>query len=272
MYRNGEPLQILPGEIRSPPAKPANMTRHSFLLAADSSGRRGVSPQVYSDPVVRAARMFSKLSASWQSSLPDEFVGFQLVRDQATRRVEPARESSPGCNPARAGILQTARYAPQGRPPRLAPELFGSQTYRFTMGLFPPGWAVGMSQYYVVACFLHWPETLGQRAITRHGQTGYIDLDCRQLARGSRTVRRRDAGWPVLLAVTRRSYMRGLTDLLITFHVIKGVSGRGPALFGLLFVLTIPAVLLIVLIDQLYPGGFAPFAWRACRAFLQGFH
>jgi hypothetical protein len=136
MSRNGEPLQILPGEIRSPPAKPADMTRHSFLLAADSSGRRGVSPQVYSDPVVRAARMFSKLSPSWQSSLPDEFVGFQLVRDQATRRVEPARESSPQCNPARAGILQTARYAPQGRPPRLAPELFGSQTYRSRWACF----------------------------------------------------------------------------------------------------------------------------------------
>lgn len=114
MSRNGEPLQILPGEIRSPPAKPADMTRHSFLLAADSSGRRGVSPQVYSDPVVHAAMMFSKLSPSWQSSLSDEFVGFQLVRDQARRRVEPARESSPGCNPARTGILQTARYAPQG--------------------------------------------------------------------------------------------------------------------------------------------------------------
>ena len=42
------------------------------------------------------------------------------------------------------------------------------------MGLFPPGRAVGMSQYYVVACFLHWPETMGQRAITRHSQTGYI--------------------------------------------------------------------------------------------------
>jgi site-specific recombinase XerD len=83
MSCNGEPLRILPGEIRSPPAKPADMTRHSFLLAADSSGKRGVSPQVYSDPVVHAARMFSpKLSPSWQSSLPDEFVGFQLVRDQ----------------------------------------------------------------------------------------------------------------------------------------------------------------------------------------------
>ncbi len=66
--------------------------------------------------------------------------------------------------------------------------------------------------------------------------------------------------------------MRGLTDLLITFHVMKGVSGRGPALFGLLFVMAIPGVLLIVLIDQLYPGGFGTFAWNALRTFLQGFH
>lgn len=66
--------------------------------------------------------------------------------------------------------------------------------------------------------------------------------------------------------------MRGLTDLLITFHVIKGVCGRGPALFGLLFLFAIPMALLIVLIDQLYPGGFLPFAWKALRTFLQGFH
>ncbi len=59
--------------------------------------------------------------------------------------------------------------------------------------------------------------------------------------------------------------MRGFTNLLITFHVMKGASGRGPALFGLLFVLAIPAVLLITLIDQLYPGGFAPLAWKAVR-------
>jgi hypothetical protein len=175
MSRNGEPLRILPGEIRSPAAKPADMTRHSFLLAADSSGRRGVSPQVYSDPVVHAARMFSpKVSPSWQSSLPDEFVGFQLVRDQATKRVKPARESSPGCIPARAGILQTAPICPAGRPPRLAPELFGSQTYRSRWACFHRHGAVGMSQCYVVACFLHWPEILGQRAITRHSQAGYI--------------------------------------------------------------------------------------------------
>jgi integrase len=67
MSRNGEPLRILPGEIRSPPAKPDGMTRHSFLLAADSSGSRGVSPWVYSDPVVHAARLFSpKRSPSYR--------------------------------------------------------------------------------------------------------------------------------------------------------------------------------------------------------------
>ena len=66
--------------------------------------------------------------------------------------------------------------------------------------------------------------------------------------------------------------MRRLTDLLITFHVMKRVCGRGPALFGLLLVLAIPVALLIMLIDQLYPGGFAPLAWKAFRTFLQGFH
>jgi hypothetical protein len=66
--------------------------------------------------------------------------------------------------------------------------------------------------------------------------------------------------------------MRGLTNLLITSHVIKGICGRGPALFGMLFVLAIPGALLIVLIDQLYPGGFAPLAWKALHAFLRAFH
>ena len=66
--------------------------------------------------------------------------------------------------------------------------------------------------------------------------------------------------------------MRGLTDLLITFHVMKGLCGRGTALFGLLFVLVMPVLLMIVLIDQLYPGGFGTFAWKALRTFLRGFH
>jgi hypothetical protein len=65
--------------------------------------------------------------------------------------------------------------------------------------------------------------------------------------------------------------MRGITDLLITFHVMKGICGRGPALFGCLFVLSIPVVLLAVLIDQLYPGGFWTFAAKAFRSILRGF-
>jgi hypothetical protein len=139
MSRNGEPLRILPGEIRSPPAKPADMTRHSFLLAADSSGRRGISPHIYSDPVVHAARMFSPtLSPSWQSSLPDEFVGFQFVRDQATRRVELARESSSGCIPARAGILQTARYAPAGASSEARARTLLGVKHAAHHGLSPP--------------------------------------------------------------------------------------------------------------------------------------
>ena len=66
--------------------------------------------------------------------------------------------------------------------------------------------------------------------------------------------------------------MRRFTDLLITFHVMKGLCGRGPALFGCLFVLAIPILLLAVLIDQLYPGGFWTFAWKALVAILRGFH
>ena len=66
--------------------------------------------------------------------------------------------------------------------------------------------------------------------------------------------------------------MRGFTDLLITVHVLRGFCGRGPALFGCLFVLAVPFVLLAVLIDQLYPGGFAPFAWKAFTTLLRGFH
>ncbi|MCX6593153.1 MAG: hypothetical protein NTZ56_16675 [Acidobacteria bacterium] len=66
--------------------------------------------------------------------------------------------------------------------------------------------------------------------------------------------------------------MRGLTDFLITVHVMKGLVGRGPALFGCLVMLAIPVVLLAVLIDQLYPGGFWTFAWKVMVTILKGFH
>ena len=65
--------------------------------------------------------------------------------------------------------------------------------------------------------------------------------------------------------------MRGFTDLLITFHVMKGICWRGPALFGCLFVFAIPFVLLAVLIEQLYPGGLWTFAWRVIVAIVRGF-
>ena len=66
--------------------------------------------------------------------------------------------------------------------------------------------------------------------------------------------------------------MRRFTDLLITTHIMKGLCGRGPALFGCLFVLAIPVVLLAVLIDQLYPGGFWTFAWKALVTIIRAFH
>ena len=66
--------------------------------------------------------------------------------------------------------------------------------------------------------------------------------------------------------------MRRLTSLFFTFYVLRGLCGRGPTLLGLMFVLAIPIVLLAVLIDQLYPGGFATLAWKALLTFLQGFH
>ena len=66
--------------------------------------------------------------------------------------------------------------------------------------------------------------------------------------------------------------MRRFTNLLITTLVMKGLFGRGPALFGCLVVLAVPVLLLAVLIDQLYPGGFWTFSWKAIVTILKGFH
>lgn len=66
--------------------------------------------------------------------------------------------------------------------------------------------------------------------------------------------------------------MRGFTDLFITVHILKGLCGRGPALLGCLLMLSIPLLLLAVLIDQLYPGGFWTFAWRVIVTIIKGFH
>jgi len=155
--------------------RPPGITRHSlWQLQAVQQGEESV-PRFMATPSSKRRGCFRENSLLHrQSALPDEFVEFQLVRDQATRRVEPAHESSPRCIPVRAGILQTARYAPQGRPPRLAPELFGSRTYRSRWACFHRHGADGANEYYVVACFLQWPEILGPRAITRHSQEGHI--------------------------------------------------------------------------------------------------
>lgn len=66
--------------------------------------------------------------------------------------------------------------------------------------------------------------------------------------------------------------MRSLTDFLITFHIVKGLCGRGPALVGLLLTLSIPLVAILALIDEARPGGVASFVWRALRVLWQGFH
>ena len=66
--------------------------------------------------------------------------------------------------------------------------------------------------------------------------------------------------------------MRGLTDFLITFHVTKGLCGRGPAVFGMLLTLSIPMGVLINLIAEAHPGGLASFVRRAVQILWQGLH
>jgi hypothetical protein len=66
--------------------------------------------------------------------------------------------------------------------------------------------------------------------------------------------------------------MRRFTGLLITVHVLESLCGRGPAVFGLAFALSIPIGLLLLLIGALYPGGLASFAWKTFRTVLEGFH
>ena len=65
--------------------------------------------------------------------------------------------------------------------------------------------------------------------------------------------------------------MRALTDFLITFHIAKGLCGRGPALVGLLLALSVPMGVLIIVISE-GPGAFTGFAWKTIRMLLNGFH
>ena len=54
--------------------------------------------------------------------------------------------------------------------------------------------------------------------------------------------------------------MRSFTDFLITFHIVKGLCGRGPALVGVLLAFSIPVGVLLVLIGEAHPGGLTSFA------------
>lgn len=66
--------------------------------------------------------------------------------------------------------------------------------------------------------------------------------------------------------------MRGLTDFLITVHVMRGLVGRGPVLVALAIVLAIPLGVVLVLIDGLYPGGLPGFLTKTIGSLVRGLH
>lgn len=69
-----------------------------------------------------------------------------------------------------------------------------------------------------------------------------------------------------LVDAVHRSQSRRIMWMWIVVGPIAGAL-----LFGCLFVLSIPVVLLAVLIGQLYPGGFWTFTAKAFRSILRGF-
>jgi hypothetical protein len=66
--------------------------------------------------------------------------------------------------------------------------------------------------------------------------------------------------------------MRLLTDVLITFHVLKGVCGRGPALVGLLLASVFPVGVAAALLHYAYPGGITGMLWRIIQGIWNGLH
>jgi hypothetical protein len=66
--------------------------------------------------------------------------------------------------------------------------------------------------------------------------------------------------------------MAKVGNFLVVFITASALFGRGPAVFGLVFGLLIPAGLLLVLIGALYPEGMGGFAERACQTIVRGFH
>jgi hypothetical protein len=61
-------------------------------------------------------------------------------------------------------------------------------------------------------------------------------------------------------------------NFLVGFIMTRTLCGRGPALFGLLFALLIPAGLLLVLVGALDADGLTAFVEKAFRTIVRGFH
>ena len=66
--------------------------------------------------------------------------------------------------------------------------------------------------------------------------------------------------------------MRVLTDLLITFHVLKGTCGRGAALVGLLLASAFPVGVAAALLHHAYPEGITGILWRVVQGVWSGLH
>lgn len=63
-----------------------------------------------------------------------------------------------------------------------------------------------------------------------------------------------------------------MTDLLITFHVLRETCGRGPALVGLLLASAFPVGVAAALLHHAYPGGITGMLWRVVQGVWSGLH
>ena len=66
--------------------------------------------------------------------------------------------------------------------------------------------------------------------------------------------------------------MRLLTDLLITFYVLRETCGRGPALVGLLLASAFPVGAAAALLADAYPGGITGMLWQVIQGIWSGLH
>ena len=66
--------------------------------------------------------------------------------------------------------------------------------------------------------------------------------------------------------------MGKVVNFLVMYITARAFCGPGPALFGLMRALAIPAGLLLVLIGVLYPDSLAGFTESAFRTILRGMY